>query len=78
MPEVYYHTIKKKQTAYAGVTCLTFLTHLHSEYRRLTSQDIDEIDKRMKRQISGDKEFEAFLQKIEDGQEAVALQNPYT
>ena len=32
----------------------------------------------MKSQISGDTEFEAFVQQIEDGQEAVALQNPYT
>ena len=44
----------------------------------LTSQDIDDIDKRMKSQISGDSEFEAFVQQIEDVQEAVALQNPYT
>ena len=78
VPEVYYRTPKKKYTAYAGVTCLTLLTHLHSEYGRLTSQDIDEIDKRMKSQISRDTEFEAFVHQIEDGQEAVALQNPYT
>ena len=78
MPEVYYRTLKKKYTAYAGVTCLTMLTHLHSKYGRLTSQDIDEIDKRMKSQISGETEFEAFVQQIEEGQEAVALQNPYT
>ena len=45
VPEVYYRTLKKKYTAYAGVTCLTFLTHLHSEYVRLTSQDIDDIYK---------------------------------
>ena len=45
VPELYYHTLKKKYTAYSGVTCLTFLTRLHSEYGRLTSQDIDEIDK---------------------------------
>ena len=32
----------------------------------------------MKSQISGDTEFEAFVQQIEDGQEAAALQNPYT
>ena len=32
----------------------------------------------MKSQISGDTEFEAFFQQIEDGQEVVALQNPYT
>ena len=32
----------------------------------------------MKIPISGETEFEAFVQKIEDGQEAVALQNPYT
>ena len=78
MPEVYYCTLKKKYTAYAGVTCLTLLTHLHSEYRRLTSQDIDEIDKQMKSQISRETEFEAFVQQIEDRQEDVALKNPYT
>ena len=78
MPEVYYLTLKKNYTEYAGVTCLTLLTHLHSEYGRLTSQDIDEIDKRMKIQISEDTEFEAFVQQIEDGQEAMDLQNPYT
>ena len=32
----------------------------------------------MKSQISGDTEFEAFVQHIEDVQEAVALPNPYT
>ena len=32
----------------------------------------------MKSQISGETEFEAFVQQIEDGQEAVALQKPYT
>ena len=32
----------------------------------------------MKIPISGETEFEAFLQQIKDGQEAVALQNPYT
>ena len=32
----------------------------------------------MKSQISGDTEFEAFVQKNEEGQETVALQNPYT
>ena len=32
----------------------------------------------MKSQITGDTEFEAFFQQIEDGQKAVALQNPYT
>ena len=53
VPEVYYCTLKKKYTLYAGVTCLTLLNHLHSEYGRLTSQDIDEIDKQMKSQISG-------------------------
>ena len=61
VPELYYGTIKKKYTAYAGVTCLTLITHLHSEYGRLTSQDIDDIDKQMKSQISGDTEFEAFV-----------------
>ena len=42
------------------------LTHLHSEYGRLNSQDIDDIDKPMKRQISGDTEFEALVHQIED------------
>ena len=32
----------------------------------------------MKTQISGETEFEAFMQRIGDGQEAVALQNLYT
>ena len=49
------------------------LTHLHSEYGRLTSHDIDDIDKRMKIPISGETEFETFVHHIEDGQEAVAL-----
>ena len=78
LTEVYYIPLKKKYTAYSGVTCLTLLTHQNSEYGRLTSQDIDEIDKRMKSQISGDTEFEYFVQRIEDRQEAMALQNPYT
>ena len=64
VPEVYYRTLKKKFTAYTGVTCLTLLTHLHSEYGRLPSQDIDKIDKQMKSRIRGDTEFEAFVQQI--------------
>ena len=63
---------------YAGITCLTLLTHLHNKYGRLTSHDIDDIDKRMKLPISGETEFDTFVQKIKDGLEAVALQNPYT
>ena len=78
VPEVYYHTLKKNYTAYAGITYLTLITHLHSEYGRLTSQDIDDIDKRMKIPITGETEFETFVQQIEYGQEAVALQNLYT
>ena len=78
VPEVYYRTLKKKYTAYTGVACLTLITHFHSEYGRLTSQYIDEIDKRMKSQISGETESKAFVQQIEDRQEAVALQKPYT
>ena len=54
------------------------LTYLHSKYGRLTSQDIDEINNLIKSPISGETEFETFVQKIEDGQEAVALQKPYT
>ena len=76
--EVYYRTLKKKYTAYAGITCLTLLTHLHIKYGRLTSHNIDDIGKRMKIPISGETGFETFVQQIEDGQEAVALQNPYT
>ena len=57
VPEVYYLTLKKKYTVYAGITCLILLTHLHSKYGRLTSQDIDDIDKRMKIPISGETEF---------------------
>ena len=64
VPEVYYRTLKKKYTVYAGITCLTLLTHLHSKYRRLTSQDIDDIDKRMKISITGETEFENFVQHI--------------
>ena len=77
-PEVCYRTLKKKYTAYAGITCLTLITHLHSKYGRLTSQDIDDIDKRMKTSITRETEFEIFVQQIEDGQETVALHNPYT
>ena len=58
--------------------CLNLLTHLHSEYGRLTNEDIDGIYKRMKIPITGETEFETFVQKIEDGPEAVALKNPYT
>ena len=78
VPEVYYCTLKKKYTAYAGITCLTLLTHIHSKYGRIMSQDIDDIDKRMKISITGETEFETFVRQIEDGQEAVALQNTYT
>ena len=78
VPEVYYCTLKKNYTAYAGITCLTLLTHLHSEYGRLTSQDIDDIYKRIKIPISGETEFETFVEQIKDRQEAVELHNPYT
>ena len=78
VPEVYYCTLKKKYTAYTVITCLTLLTHLHRKYGGLTIQDIDDIDKWMKISITGETEIENFVQHIEDGQEAVALQNRYT
>ena len=56
---------------------MTHALHL-VDVKHLTSHDIDDIDKRMKIPISGETEFETFVQQIEDGQEAVALQNPYT
>ena len=56
-PEVYYRTLKKKYTAYAGVTCLTLIAHLHSEYGRLTIQDIGDIDKRINIPIRKETEF---------------------
>ena len=52
------------------------LNYIHSKHGRLISEYIDDIDKRMKIPISGETEFEAFVQQIEDGKEAVALQNP--
>ena len=64
IPEVYYLTLKGKYTAYAGIMCLTLLTHLHSEYGRLTSQDLDDIDKRMKIPITRESEFETIVQQI--------------
>ena len=42
------------------------------------SKDIDDIDKRMKIPIIRETEFETIVQQMEDGQEAMALQNPYT
>ena len=78
VPEVYYRTLSNKYTAYVGITCLTLFTHLHIEYGRLTSQNIDDIDKRMKISITGETEFETFIKQIGYGKEAVALQNPYT
>ena len=62
---------------FAKVTSLEILTHLISKYEELKEEDIQEIDWKIKKPISGETLFKEFVKIIEWNQEAVAVQNPY-
>ena len=76
--EVYFRSLKNRYTGYNNVTTLTILTHLWTEYGTLTEDMVQANDKKLREPISGETHFEELLMQIEDAQEVVAIQNPYT
>lgn len=78
VPEVYYRTLKNRYTGYNNVTALNILNHLWIEYGTLTEEMVQDNDRKLRSQISGETHFEELLMQIEDAQEVVAIQNPYT
>ena len=78
IPEIYYKTLKNKHTGYSQVRGLDILTHLWTEYGTLQEEDIQEFDRQMKIPISGETNFETLVAQIEENQESVAAQNPYS
>ena len=78
IPEKYYKSISSQIIGFKKVTSLQILTHLITEYAEMEDDDIQEIDQKMKEQISGETIFEEFIEKIEWNKEAVAVQNLYT
>ena len=78
IPEKFYKSLSSRIVGFTKVTCLEILTHLITEYGTLEDPDIQDIDKKMKEQITGETLFEEFIEQIEWNQEAVSVQNPYT
>ena len=77
-PEIYYKTLKNRYTGYTGSSTLQILTHLWTEYGEISEDDVRANDSALKREITGETHFEELVAQVEDHQEAVAVQNPYT
>ena len=60
------------------VCSLGIIAHLHSTYVVLEDEDIQAIDVALKTPINGETHFKYFIDQVEDNQEAVASNNPYT
>ena len=77
-PKVYFRTLWNRHTVYATVGSLDIFTHLHANYGTLEDEDIKAIDMEINTPINGDKHFKDFVAQIEDNQEYVTSQTPYT
>lgn len=78
IPEIYYKTLKNRYTGYTSSSTLQILTHLWTEYGEISEDDVHTNDSALKREITGETHFEELVAQVEDHQEAVAVQNPYT
>ena len=61
MPDVYFRTLRKRNTGYASVHRLDILTHLHATYSMLEDEDIQFIVTSLKATINGETHFEDFV-----------------
>ena len=57
---------------------LVILTHTNATYGVLDVEDIQEIGVSLNTPINGETHFIYFIDQVEDNQEAVASNNPYT
>ena len=57
---------------------LVILTHTNDTYGVLDVEDIQEIGVSLNTPINGETHFIYFIDQVEDNQEAVASNNPYT
>ena len=71
--EKYYNSLSSRIIGFAKVTSLQFLTHLITKCVELEDEEVKEINRKMKRHISGEILFEVFVEKIEWNQEAVEV-----
>jgi len=78
VPEMYYRTLTNRYTGFANRSCLEILTHLWIEYGTLTDKKLQDKDRKLKSEISGEILYEELLLQIKDCVEAVVIQNPYT
>ena len=78
MPPKFYKSLGNRVTGFKRVSFLTIFSHLLTENGELEDQEIQEIDKKLKADISGETIFEDLVDQIEENVEAVARQNPYT
>lgn len=75
----YLRAKENRITGFANVTTLDLLTHLFFTYGRITPSDLEENDKKFKKQWDTNQPFEALIDQVEDAVDfAAAGQAPYS
>ena len=70
---------ENRVTGFANATTLDLLTHLFFTYGRITPHDLEENDKRFKKQWDANMPFETLVEQIDDAVDyAQAGQSPYS
>jgi len=78
VPETCYRTLDEKHTGYVKVTYLELFDHLIEGFGELSENEMQDNDKRIKKETTSDTHFEELVQHIEDYVENAASQNSYT
>ena len=76
VPDMYLRTLKNRYTDFANRSCLQILTHLWTKYGTLMDKQLQDEDRKLKSEISGEALYEELLLQIEYCVEAVTIQNP--
>jgi hypothetical protein len=79
VPATYLRTLRNRITGFANVTTLQLLSHLYTNYGRLSPADLQDNDTRMRNNYDPNQPIEAFIDQIEDAISLAAAANaPYT
>ena len=77
VPETCYRTLKDKHIGCVKITYLDLFNHSAEGYSEISDNEMQENNKRIKKEITGDTHFEKLVQQIENYVENVATQNLY-
>ena len=67
-PQVYFWTLRKRDTGYATVRSLDILSHLHATYGIIEDEDIQNVDMELKYTINGETQFKYIFAHIKSNQ----------